>query len=299
MGVGELGRQIGHHVGRKRVALPGHQPITQADQVIAHVDGRRRAVAAVQGGPIVADLVVVLDVVVYQRGLVKNLDGQGNPPHGVRQPGNLLGPVRFGGRTAGQGVVDGQRDERTRVLPARGEEVVGNRFGAGDRIEPFKQLAVFSDRRTVASRWGDQSGQFGWLEHLRCTSHQMHIGPRLYGRVTVWGVDHLPDGVGLGRRVAATVAQQRNGHAGNAGQKDLVERLLEHIEAGDAQHGINMPAENDLHDGRRALGDQYPISLASRVGPQFGQTARPAIFAQQPGRVVLGRTYLDASQTMG
>ena len=43
---------------------------------------------------------------------------------------------------AGQGVVDRQGDERSGVLAAAGKEVVGNRFGGGERLQGVEPLAV-------------------------------------------------------------------------------------------------------------------------------------------------------------
>ena len=55
----------------------GDQPVAQADEEVADVDRLSHAVYAVQRGAAVAELVVVLDVVVDQRGLVQGLDRQG------------------------------------------------------------------------------------------------------------------------------------------------------------------------------------------------------------------------------
>ncbi len=73
--------------------LAADQPIAQADQVVADVDRRRRAVLAVQRLVAVAELVVVLDVVVDQRRLVKRLDRQRRPLDRVGNRRCLLGAV--------------------------------------------------------------------------------------------------------------------------------------------------------------------------------------------------------------
>src|SRR5262249_23706648 len=60
------------------LAVAANETIAQADEVVADVDCRADAVAAVQGFPAVAKRVVVLDVVVNEGRLVKRLDGEGN-----------------------------------------------------------------------------------------------------------------------------------------------------------------------------------------------------------------------------
>ena len=131
MGVGQAVENVGRAVAAEFLALAAHQAIAQADQVIADVDGRADAVLPVQRFLAVAEGVVVLDVVVDQRRLVKRLDGQGRALDRVGQ----LEPRRPTRRRAAlEGVVGRQRDERPRTLAALGQPVVGDVLRDRQRI---------------------------------------------------------------------------------------------------------------------------------------------------------------------
>ena len=89
-------------------------------------------------------------------------------------------------------------------------------------------------------------------------------------------IDHRADPVDVGRRVAAAGFDQRHGHARDAGQQDLVERLLQRVEARHAQHRVDVPAEDDLHHRGRAFGDHHVVAERLGIGPQVrsGRTRR-------------------------
>ena len=70
--------------GPERLRLAADQAIAQADQVVADVDRGRHAVAPVNRFLAVAEGVVVLDVVVNERGLVERLDRHGRPADASR-----------------------------------------------------------------------------------------------------------------------------------------------------------------------------------------------------------------------
>ena len=76
---------VGGAIAAEFLAFAADQAIAQAEQVIADVDGRADAVLAMQRCPAIAEGVVVLDVVVNQRSLVKRLDGQRRAPDAVGQ----------------------------------------------------------------------------------------------------------------------------------------------------------------------------------------------------------------------
>ena len=153
VGVGELVEDVGGAVAAQLLAFAGHQPVAEADQVVADVDGRADAVLPVQRGPAVAEGVVVLDVVVDQRRLVERLDGQGRALHRVGQ----LDAVRAaGGGGALEGVVGGQGDEGPRALAALAHPVVGDRLVL-DQAGPSTAACGFTvPRARGASR--DNSG---------------------------------------------------------------------------------------------------------------------------------------------
>ena len=85
VGVGELVEDVGRDFRAEFLAIACDEPVAEADQVIADVDGGADAVDAVQRFLAVAEGVVVLDVIVDQARLVERLDGEGGALHGVGQ----------------------------------------------------------------------------------------------------------------------------------------------------------------------------------------------------------------------
>ena len=83
VGVGHTVEDVGGAVAAEFLALAADEPIAEAEQVIADVDGGGDAVLTVQRFPAVAEGVVVLNVVVDERRLVERLDGQGGAPDAV------------------------------------------------------------------------------------------------------------------------------------------------------------------------------------------------------------------------
>ena len=119
--------------------------------------------------------------------------------------------------------------------------------------------------------------QLGGGEHSRRRPHQVQIGPRGGRRRAVRRLDHARHPIVVGRRAAATVGQQRHRHAGNAGQENLVQRLFQDVEARHAEDGIDLAIENDLHDRRRALGDEDAVAEPLGAGLQFAQAQAPQL----------------------
>ena len=117
-------------------------------------------------------------------------------------------------------------------------------------------------------------------------------------RRAVRRVDHLPHPVLVGRRVAAAVAQQRHGHARDAGQEDLVEGLLQRVQAGHAQDRVDVPVEDDPHHGRRALGDHHPVALLLAHARRPVRLQAPQSRQSRPSCVVLGRAGVGVAQAM-
>src|SRR5262245_53614399 len=107
------------------LAIAAGEAITQADQVVADVDRRADAVPPVQRFPTVAEGVVVLDVIVYQRRLVKRFDCQCNTANRIGQSDAIRAERT---RRALQGIVSRQRDERPRTLAALRKPLVSDPF---------------------------------------------------------------------------------------------------------------------------------------------------------------------------
>jgi hypothetical protein len=141
MRLGQAIQDVDGHLGAQRARLAADQPVAHPDQVIAHIDRRRRPVLAVHRRFAVPERIVVLDVVVNQRRFVERLDRHRRPFHasGNRRS---IGTVRHRRVSAGQRIVDRQRDEGPRVLAALRKKIVSNRFRACDRFQPGDPFAV-------------------------------------------------------------------------------------------------------------------------------------------------------------
>ena len=81
----------------------------------------------------IAKAVVVLDVVVDQRSLMKDLHGHRHALNGVGDLGHVLGAPFAAGATAGQRVVRRQRDERPKMFAAANKEIPRDGFGGVKR----------------------------------------------------------------------------------------------------------------------------------------------------------------------
>src|SRR5690242_3097844 len=93
---------------------------------------------------------------------------------------------------------------------------------------------------------GGEPAHFRLLAGLVGGTHQVDVAARLdRGRLDL-EVDHLGDPVVIDRGAPAVARQQRGGHAGDAGQEDLVDGLFQHVQAGHADDGVHVAADNDL-----------------------------------------------------
>ena len=161
MGVGELVQDVAATSRAQRGHFPGDQPIAQADQVVAHVDRLGHAVLAVQRRAAVAELVVIFNVVVYQRSLVQSLDRQGQPPN--RQRDSLLdvpAAVENGQAVTGDGV-GGNGNEGAQAFAPFAEPIQGY---ALDRRRIFLRVVCQLGRFEIG---GQQFREQRRLKHPR------------------------------------------------------------------------------------------------------------------------------------
>ena len=135
LSLGEL--HVGVGKDRHEVALKGrigagqrrHDPVAEAEQVVAGVDRRRDAPLHVHRRLPIPHLVVVFDIVMDERRLVEDLDRHGSRLHRFARRRGQLWPV------GPHGVIGGQRDEWPQELPATGEEIARHRGRRSERLE--------------------------------------------------------------------------------------------------------------------------------------------------------------------
>ena len=116
--------------------------------------------------------------------------------------------------------------------------------------------------------------------HVRCPNHL--VDP---------GLVHLG--------IAAIAAQQWYRHAGNAGQQYLVDGFLQHVQACDSHHGIDVTADDDLHDHGRTFRNQHAIAHLFGQSAEVGDAAGSTFFAVHAELVIVGRTTFGVFEAVG
>src|SRR5205085_2798729 len=100
-------------------------------------------------------------------------------------------------------------------------------------------------------------------------------------------VDQLGDPVVIDGGAPAVAGQKRGRHARHAGQEDLVEGLFEDVEAGDADDGIDMTADDDLQDNGGPLRDEDLVPQLLRLDFKVGDRAGAALLVIEAELVVV------------
>ena len=134
--------------------------------------------AAVQGRVAVAVGIVILDVIVDQRRLVKDLDRQRRAIRGVGQGVSMVRTVGKSVAAASHGVESGQSDKGSQVLAATAEEIEGNGSRGGDWMEFFGRGLGFAHAWQISLARPDQPPELRGPEHLFGPLHQLQVGPR-------------------------------------------------------------------------------------------------------------------------
>ena len=130
-----------------------------------------------------------------------------------------------------------------------------------------------------------QALQLGRLEHPRRRPHQVQIGPRL-ARRPAGRASRSSRGPNPGRspcrgsRCPTAAPPCRECRPGG-----FCRGFFQRIEAGHAQDGVDLAAEDDLQHGRRAFGDQHAVALPQGLGPQRLSAHAPQSRQSQPGGV--------------
>ena len=266
------------------------QLVADPDQVIADVDRRAGIVLPMQGLAAITEQVVVLDVVMHQRRLVKRLDRHRHTADRIGHPKAIaIALGRLQGLATGHRIVSRQRDERTESLAPTCQPVVGNLLGLGQR----RQCLI---RRLTANR-RQQTLKILLEQAIRLTDQrQVTAGERLRQWLVL--LENVPDPRLVQRRVLAVTGVQRDGVGGHTGDQHLVDRLLEHVETGDSENPVNVATDDDLQHHRRPLGHQdlVPQLLGSHL--VVGNRTGSAFLAIEAKFVVLGRTALGVFQAV-
>ena len=261
-----------HHLGLLRRAglARGEQAVAFADEQVAHVQRDGGAVFLVQRLLAVAERVVVLDVIVDERGLVEALDGDGGFL-------DVLGQGLAG--VAAQRLKRGHGEEGPPALAGAHEPVARDALGLA--------LGVAHDG---VQREGAEP--------------EIHLVPERAeveaARLVIAGqVDVIPHPVEVHSGVNAVVLKQRNGDAGNRGSFHVGERTFQHAEATHANDGLHLAGLNERHDDGGAFRHERRVTELLCLRLQILNRAEAALFAQQ-AELIEGRRALRLdAETLG
>ena len=287
------GHPIGNvrrHVGPQFASRTSDKAIAQANQVVANVDRRAGSMPTMQGLLAIAVLIVVLDVVMHQRGLVKGLDRHGDLAHRVGKPRQRLTGPRRSRLSAGDRIVRRQGDEWTKPLASMGQPLVGDRLGDCQ--------CRFQVRWCPATPHARQQFVESALEQVIRGPHQRNITDGGLSRGLFKLLQHIPNPRLIKRRVLAVTRVQGNRVRRNPGDQHLVDRLLEHVQARNPQDRVDVARHNDLQNNRRALGHKHLVTQLLSPNLVIGDRAGSALLAIEPEFVVIGRAPFGVLQAV-
>ena len=228
------------------------EAVTLTDQQITRVQGDGDAVLGVQGGLVVAAVVLVLDVVVDERGFVEELGGEGDFLEVVRE--------RIAAILA-ESLVGCHGEEGTPAFSITGEPFAGDLF-----------LTTGHGSHDLFDRLGGEPGF-----HLVVETGEIETP----GLVVAGEMEVFPDPVDVDGGVDAVVLQQGHGDRGNRGGLDVGEGALEHGEAGNADDGFDLPGLDQGHDDGRSFGDEDGVTEALGFVLEILDGAEAALFAEE------------------
>ena len=109
---------------------------------------------------------------------------------------------------------------------------------------------------------------------------------------------HFVHPVFVHRRVAAIAGKQRDRHTRDSREQDLVDRLLKHVQTGNANDRIDVATDDDFQYDRRPFGDEHLVSHLFRFRAKIRDAASATSLAIQTVFVVVRRTTLRMFQAM-
>ncbi len=237
-----LGREV--ELAEKAVAF--------AHEEVARVERDRDAEPFVERLGAVALAIVVLDVVVDQRCLVKALHRHEQL---VRPRGESAPPVFL------QSLVNARREKGPPALSRLGQPVAADLLG----------VAPNRSERRVEVRLSEEIPNL-LAERLDVDARGVTVGSE------VDGVPH-PVEVGVGAR--ASVVKQRDGHARDRARFHVGKDLLEDREAAHTDDRLDLARLDEGHDQRRPLGHENDVTETLRLGLEVVDRAVAAQGAEQ------------------
>src|SRR5499427_5778556 len=198
----------------------------------------------------VSKFIIVLDVVVDERGFMKGFHRHGDSTDRIRNRDGLTVPGR-GWLVVPQGVISRQCDEGPKPFSAFAQPVVSDGFSARDRIARVIQHTVLW--RTVlwraVMRYAARSRQQGRefvAEHVVRRSHERYVRSRLDDRLLLVGFQDLHHPIIIHRGALAVTRMQRDRVGWDAALNDFLKRLFQHVETCDAENAVDIAADYDL-----------------------------------------------------
>ena len=278
MCIGETIQNIRRRLGSHLFATLTDEPVAQPDQIVTHIDRRADSIATVQRLLSVAVRVVVLNVIVDKRRLVKGFHRHRRATDFERELGQRIASGSTQTRAAGQRVISGERDERTQSLAPFHQPVPRDRLG-------LSQQRV---RCGTANAHGRQHFVELLFKHFVRRAHQRDIarGALFFERHVL--VETVPDPRFIELRVLAVARVKRHRIGRHARKQHFVDRLLQHVEARHTENAVHMSRHDDLEHDRRAF--RHEDFVTELLGLHFvvGDRTRSALLAVEAKFVVVG-----------
>src|SRR6266508_5104629 len=134
----------------------------------------------------VSKFIIVLDVVVDERGFMKGFHRHGDSTDRIRNRDGLTVSVR-GRLVVPQGVISRQCDEWPKPFSAFAQPVVSDCFGASDGItRVIRHTVLWRSVLRFAARSRQEGGEFV-AEHVVRRSHERYVRSRLDERLLLIG----------------------------------------------------------------------------------------------------------------
>ena len=126
----------------------------------------------------------------------------------------------------------------------------------------------------------------------------MNVRPGFLLRNRLLDHDHVPNPGFVDTGVSAVAREQRNGHARDTSQQNLVDGFFQHIQTCHANDRIDIPANNNFQDHWRSLGHKDFVAHLFGFGSKVGDAASTAFLAIHTKLVVVCRASLGVLQAV-
>ena len=253
-------------VGRSAFA---DEAVAFSDEQVSRIQRHRDPVLGIQGGLVVPAVILVLDVIVDERGLVEKFGREGNLFDVLGERIAAVFAQRFEG---------GDGEERTPAFSVTGEPF------AGDILLPALGRPHHG---------GDAFGSEPAFDLFMKSGEIETTGVIVTGEVEIF-----PDPVDIDGRVDAVILQQRHGDRRDRRRLDVGESALKHGETRNPDDGLDLAGLNQRHDDGGAFRHEDGITESLGFVLKILDRAKSALLAEQAELVKGRRAFVLDAQAL-